>query len=347
MNGEEPYSLGSSYQDPSDFEEYCAYGESLDRRTKDFMSNSTKITNDLRFALIRLNDYIKRKRSINQIESSSGCVEVIRKAWFDVAARKDSQASKAKFYIDYLESFTKQLLNTVVNLTDSAGNTAMHYAASHYKLDIIDVLLNTKVCDVNSRNRAGYTPIMLLALTEIDNIEDQDVARQLFSMGDVNIKARSNGQTALMLASSHGRVTTCKLLLECGADPSLQDFDGSTALMCGSEQGHEDIVRCLLAHRLTDPTTTDNDGLDALKIAMNNGHKGIGLILYAAKNVPRMTRSAISLDNQKRLNDSGSSLGASMRRSRAKPGISYVRRADSLLGSRGGQLGFRTTSRNM
>lgn len=333
---EEAYSLGSSYQDPSDFEEYCAYGESLDRRTKDFLSQTTKIPNDLRFALIRLNDSIKKDQPCSQIESSSNCIDVIRKEWFEVAASKDAQVSKTKLYVDFFESFTKQLLNMVVNLSDTAGNTAMHYAASHFKLDIIEILLSTKVCDVNCRNKAGYTPIMLLALAELEDPYEQEVARHLFSMGDVNIKARSSGQTALMLAASHGRIATCKLLLECGADPSLQDYDGSTALMCGSELGNEDVVRCLLAHKLTDPNATDNDGLDALTIAMNNGHKSIGLILYAAKNVPRMTRSAMLQSSNPRLNSSAapSYLGASLRRSRGKSISNHVRRADSLLGQR-------------
>jgi len=326
--GEEPCSLGSSYQEASDFEEYCAYGESLDRRTKDFMSNSTKIPNDLRFALIRLNDYMKRN-STGKLDSSTGCVEVIRKEWFAVAACKESQAAKTKLYLDYFESFSKQLLNTVVNLTDSAGNTAMHYAASHLKMDIIKVLLDTKVCDVNHRNKAGYTPIMLLALADMGSSSEQAVARLLFSLGDVNIKARSSGQTALMLAASNGRLVACKLLLECGADPSLRDYDGSTALMCGSELGDEEVVRCLLAHKLTDPSATDNDGLDALTIAMNNGHKNIGLILYTAKNVPRMAYSSLN----RAQNIPGGFYGSSLRRtSNTSLATNFVRRADSLLG---------------
>lgn len=326
---EEAYSLGSSYQDPSDFEEYCAYGESLDRRTKDFLSQTTKIPNDLRFALIRLNDCIKKRQTLNQIESSSNCIDVIKKEWFMISASKDSQASETRLYVDYFESFTKQLLNMVINLTDTAGNTAIHYAASNLKLDIIEILLDTKVCDVNCRNKAGYTPIMLLALAKLEEPYEQEVARHLFTMGDVNIRARPSGQTALMLAASHGRATTCGLLLECGADPALQDYDGSSALMCGSELGSESVVRCLLAHKSTDPNVIDNNGLDALTIAMNNGHKNIGLILYAAQNVP--TRSTIHSTNPI-VSSAPSYLGASLRRSRGKSVVNHVRRADSLVG---------------
>lgn len=54
------------------------------------------------------------------------------------------------------------------------------------------------------------------------------------------------GQTALMLAVSHGRVAMVKLLLSCGTDVNAQDREGSTALMCASEHGHTNIVRMLL-----------------------------------------------------------------------------------------------------
>lgn len=56
------------------------------------------------------------------------------------------------------------------------------------------------------------------------------------------------GQTALMLAVSHGRLDMVKMLLDVGADINLQDDDGSTALMVAAEHGHVDIARLLLAH---------------------------------------------------------------------------------------------------
>lgn len=66
------------------------------------------------------------------------------------------------------------------------------------------------------------------------------------------------GQTALMLAVSHGRQDMVKMLLEGGAEVNLQDEDGSTALMCSSEHGHVEIVKMLLGHVDCDPTLSDN-----------------------------------------------------------------------------------------
>lgn len=66
------------------------------------------------------------------------------------------------------------------------------------------------------------------------------------------------GQTALMLAVSHGRMGMVRALLEQGADVNLQDDEGSTALMCAGEHGHADIVRFLLAQVDCDTTLTDS-----------------------------------------------------------------------------------------
>ncbi len=66
------------------------------------------------------------------------------------------------------------------------------------------------------------------------------------------------GQTALMLAVSHGRGDMVRALLSCGAQVNLRDDDGSTALMCACEHGHVDIVRQLLSVPGCDATLTDN-----------------------------------------------------------------------------------------
>ncbi|MEQ2216055.1 hypothetical protein XENOCAPTIV_009998 [Xenoophorus captivus] len=65
------------------------------------------------------------------------------------------------------------------------------------------------------------------------------------------------GQTALMLAVSHGRVAMVKLLLSCGADVNAQDSEGSSALMCASEHGHTHIACLLLETGRCDIGLTD------------------------------------------------------------------------------------------
>jgi len=69
------------------------------------------------------------------------------------------------------------------------GNTALHYSVSHGNFDVVSILLDSKVCDPNKANKAGYTCIMLVALARIENDAHRQVVRRLFSLGDVNIKA--------------------------------------------------------------------------------------------------------------------------------------------------------------
>ena len=138
-------------------------------------------------------------------------------------------------------------------------NTALHYSVSNGNFEIVNLLLDTKVCDVNAQNKAGgYTSIMLAALVPITNEYERATLKRLFSEGNVNIKSNDNGQTALMLAVMHGNKETVSLLLAAGSDCNLQDKEGSTALMAACEHGHIEIVRLLLNNTNCDPDIKDN-----------------------------------------------------------------------------------------
>ena len=67
-----------------------------------------------------------------------------------------------------------------------------------------------------------------------------------------------HGQTALMLAVSHGRLDMVRMLINAGADVNIQDEDGSTALMCAAEHGHLAIVKYLAPLADTDLYLMDN-----------------------------------------------------------------------------------------
>ncbi|XP_072019321.1 uncharacterized protein [Amphiura filiformis] len=209
------------------------------------------------------------------------CITTISKDWFRVSSQKTSDPAVVGDYLGALSEMGKAVLEKVVNLKDGNGNTALHYSVSHGNFEIVDHLLDTDVCNVDTPNRAGYSAIMLTSLATVLDSDQQIVVKKLFHLGDVNIRASQAGQTALMLAVSHGKLEMVKQLLEAGADVNIQDEDGSTALMCASEHGHLEIVKLLLAHPHCDATLMDNDGSTAFSIAMEAGHKDIGVLLYA------------------------------------------------------------------
>uniref|UniRef100_A0A8C6V8F8 Uncharacterized protein n=1 Tax=Naja naja TaxID=35670 RepID=A0A8C6V8F8_NAJNA len=122
---------------------------------------------------------------------------------------------------------------------------------------------------------------MLAALATMERQDDMAVVRRLFDLGNVNAKASQAGQTALMLAVSHGRQEMVEALLACGADANLQDEEGSTALMCACEHGRAETVQLLLAQPACDASIVDHDGNDAVAIALEAGHNHLAALISA------------------------------------------------------------------
>uniref|UniRef100_A0A8C1S3M1 KN motif and ankyrin repeat domains 4 n=1 Tax=Cyprinus carpio TaxID=7962 RepID=A0A8C1S3M1_CYPCA len=182
---------------------------------------------------------------------------VLYQEWFRVSSQKESQAETVTLYLREVGYHTPTLLRYIVNLADGNGNMALHYSVSHSNFSVVKLLIDTGLCEVDHQNKAGYTAIMLAALTAAESPEDMEVAQQLLRMGKINARASQSGQTALMLAVSHGRTMMVQVLLDCGADVNIQDRDGSTALMCACEHGHTEIVKILLDRPECDISLTD------------------------------------------------------------------------------------------
>ena len=244
---------------------------------------------EMRAALKVLSDSLNKGSSAQSSSGGRGnaqvtnAVNIIQQEWFKVSGTKQSNPLDVEDYLDAIDLMTKgsELLARVVNMTDVNGNTALHYSVSHGNFDVVSVLVDSKVANPNVLNKAGYTCTMLVSLAALAADAHRAVAARLFSLGDVNLRATQHGQTALMLAASHGRLDMVELLSAAGADVNVRDEDGSTALMCAAEHGHMDIVKFLLQQPETNVLAKDNDGLTALAVAMEAGHRDVGVVLYA------------------------------------------------------------------
>ncbi|XP_051996237.1 KN motif and ankyrin repeat domain-containing protein 4 isoform X2 [Xyrauchen texanus] len=214
---------------------------------------------------------------------------VLYQEWFRVSSQKDSEADTVTLYLREVGFHTPTLLRYIVNLADGNGNMALHYSVSHSNFSVVKLLLDTGLCEVDHQNKAGYTAIMLAALTAAESPEDMEVAQQLLRMGNINARASQSGQTALMLAVSHGRTMMVQVLLDCRADVNIQDRDGSTALMCACEHGHAEIAKILLESQDCDMSLTDKDGQTALSVAMKASHSEIVDLLKTHTDPPAVT----------------------------------------------------------
>ncbi|XP_072925136.1 KN motif and ankyrin repeat domain-containing protein 2 isoform X2 [Hemitrygon akajei] len=216
----------------------------------------------------------------------------VQQEWLLVSSPKTADPELVRRYLAVFKAMSPNLLELIVNMADGNGNTALHYTVSHSNFPIVKLLLDTGTCNLDKQNKAGYTPIMLASLAALQSESDMQTVMQLFRLGNVNAKASQAGQTALMLAVSHGRTEMVKALLACGSDVNVQDDDGSTALMCACEHGHAEIVRFLLATPGCNVTLADNDGSTALSIAVETGQKDISSLLYDHLNCSKASSSS-------------------------------------------------------
>ncbi|KAI5607037.1 hypothetical protein C0J50_7153, partial [Silurus asotus] len=253
---------------------------------------SGELSDNFMTALYTLKKALGEPNAFSQQGARTAYTTVLQE-WLRVSCHKSADTAVVRAYMDAFASVSPQLLEFVINMADGNGNTALHYTVSHSNFPVVKLLLDTAdkivcaftgLCNADKQNKAGYTAIMLTALAAFHSESDLQTVLQLLRTGDVNAKASQAGQTALMLAVSHGRGDMVRALLCCGAQVNLQDDDGSTALMCACEHGHVDIVRQLLSVPGCDATLTDNDGSTALSIALEASQNDIAVLLYAHLN---------------------------------------------------------------
>ena len=130
----------------------------------------------------------------------------------------------------------------IARLKGPGGSTPLMNAVLYGDLDDVRLLLY-KGADPNVRNEAGATALMWAA----DNLEK---TRLLLARGtDVNARSE-DGRSALAIATSRfGSLDVVRLLLDSGADPSVQSpsYKGTlTPLSEAAHVGGETVVRLLI-----------------------------------------------------------------------------------------------------
>ena len=89
----------------------------------------------------------------------------------------------------------------------------------------------------------GYAPLHDL------HVKAAEIAELLLDCGaDPNIQNNQNHLQPLHMAARLNSVRVCQLLLSAGADINAASKDGSTPLHEAAEQAHEDVIKLLVAH---------------------------------------------------------------------------------------------------
>ena len=163
-----------------------------------------------------------------------------------------------------------------VNARRSDGATALIWAAHWDDLALAEGLMEAGA-DPNAADDHGVTPLERAA----ENASPAMVERLLEGGADAGA-ARTSGLTPLMTAARTGNAAIAETLLDHGADVNAVTAETrSTALMWGLAAPHPDVVRLLL-ERGADPTLETTAGFTPLMFAARNGDVAMARALIAA-----------------------------------------------------------------
>jgi ankyrin repeat protein len=176
------------------------------------------------------------------------------------------------------EEIVRRLLDwgSAVNAINSFGETALTLAADGGHTAVVLALLDWGA-EVNAVDQFGDTPLLNAAWNE-----QEETLRLLLKRGANPNVSNSIRQTAITTALTFERNNVLSILLEGGADPNLRYSDQTPLMMALLDK---EAVRLLLAHG-ADITLRDKHGKTALQNALEDcAHDAVPLLLSAGATV--------------------------------------------------------------
>lgn len=199
-----------------------------------------------------------------------------------------------------------------VNAQDNAGSTFLHTAVQQGNFPIVQLLLS-KGADPSLYDQFGDTPLHHACGNNIPDITYHIIQNNPSLDLDFT---NTYHQTPLHFAASNNQVDNAQILLECGANPDVQDINGNTALNVSAyhEQGME-LVQLLLEHGASPNIANHNGSTPLLYSAMEGRTMTCHLLMYAGadpavQNINGITAVHAAVENPetlKALLDAGAS----------------------------------------
>ncbi len=148
------------------------------------------------------------------------------------------------------------------NSRDPKGMPALMLAVRRESPRVFDALLAHADIDVNARNAAGESALMLTAIAG-----DLEASRRLIDRGAT---VQHDGWSPIHYAASGPSTALVRLLLERGATVDALAPNGTTPLMLAAQHAPEATV-VLLLQRGADPRRRNQRGLQAIDFAEMGG----------------------------------------------------------------------------
>ena len=201
-------------------------------------------------------------------------------AFFDAGINPNAQDSDGRtVLISAAARGDLQVVNALLsrgvdpNVRDKRGYTAMSHAIEAMWEEVVDALLANPLLDPNSRGLNDRPALMAFVWRD----EKARVEKLLARGADVTLQDK-DGDTALHGAGQTGNVEIIRMLLDKGANPNAKNQQGGTPLMWAAVYGHEEAARLLLS-RGADASLKDNDGITAAEWAARNKRDKVAQLL--------------------------------------------------------------------
>ncbi|RFU81526.1 ankyrin repeat-containing domain [Trichoderma arundinaceum] len=175
----------------------------------------------------------------------------------------------------------KRLIAAGASLTADTGSTALH-AATHGPGDITDFLLEQGV-PIDAESSYEWTPLQLAChLGNLVAVESLLRHRDFQEYLTPDLPDQP-----LLLAVTRGYYKVTEALLRHGADPNVQDQEGSTALWEAISSNRVDICRLLLAHKADPNLVSEHARSPLLNAVIRNNMDIIKLLVEYGADVNR------------------------------------------------------------
>ena len=244
----------------------------------------------------------KKGRSLMHIASMHGHLKIvsfIRKsicdATYDFALRKhyidisDNKGRTALFYacaggynkvVNFLLSREADITSFTNEAHMAPGSTALMASAEKNHIKCVKLLLDASA-DVYAQRKDKADALYMAARNG-----NHSVIKLLVSYGDkldpIINRETFHKRTAMLTASMHGHLESCKTLRACGAGVNYADKDNLTALAIASNEGHIHVVKWLVSQGADVLTKSVEPALDG---ALANGHLQIFNFLILAQDI--------------------------------------------------------------
>ncbi|KKO99367.1 hypothetical protein THAR02_08530 [Trichoderma harzianum] len=166
-----------------------------------------------------------------------------------------------------------------VNVKDEKGSTPLSWSACNGHEAVVELLLAMPSIDIHTTGSDGNAPLYEAA--ENGYIA---VVKLLLVAGANPNRGSSFGITPLMCAAENGYIAVVKLLLVAGANPNRGNSIGMTPLMCAAENGDVNVAEVLITAG-ADPNFKGELGevnSTALLLAVGQGHEAVVKLLLAS-----------------------------------------------------------------